>query len=81
MPNNRARQFLSLACLALFLALTALAHAHAAHIAHGDLKPENVLLTEGHTLVADTGIVGAVERPHHPRSPRSNMKSTRSRTA
>src|SRR5256885_10848216 len=42
--------------------LTALAHAHAAHIAHGDLKPENVLLTEGHTLVADTGIVGAVER-------------------
>src|SRR5207237_7974130 len=38
------------------------AHAPAAHIAHGDLKPENVLLTEGHTLVADTGIVGAVER-------------------
>src|SRR5256714_14113839 len=42
--------------------LTALAHAHAAHIAHGDLKPENVLLTEARTLVADTGIVGAVER-------------------
>ena len=42
--------------------LTALAHAHAAHIAHGDLKPENVLLTDGRTLVADTGIVGAVER-------------------
>jgi serine/threonine-protein kinase len=42
--------------------LSALAHAHAAHIAHGDLKPENVLLTEGHTLVADAGIVGAVER-------------------
>jgi len=42
--------------------LTALAHAHAAHVAHGDLKPENVLLTEGRTLVADTGIVGAVER-------------------
>src|SRR5207245_6858 len=41
---------------------SALAHAHAAHIAHGDLKPENVLLTDGHTLVADTGIVGAVER-------------------
>jgi len=29
MPNNRARQFLSLACLALFLALTALAQAAA----------------------------------------------------
>src|SRR5438270_2505426 len=42
--------------------LTALTHAHAAHIAHGDLKPENVLLTDGHTLVADTGIVEAVER-------------------
>src|SRR5207237_6601953 len=42
--------------------LTALAHAHAAHIAHGDLKPENILLSEGRTLVADTGIVGAVER-------------------
>jgi eukaryotic-like serine/threonine-protein kinase len=42
--------------------LTALAHAHGAQVAHGDLKPENLLLTDGRTLVADTGVVGAVER-------------------
>jgi eukaryotic-like serine/threonine-protein kinase len=42
--------------------LDALAHAHAAQFAHGDLRPENVLLTDGRTLVADAGIVGAVGR-------------------
>jgi eukaryotic-like serine/threonine-protein kinase len=42
--------------------LDALAHAHAAGVSHGDLKPENVLLTDGHTLVADTGVFGAVQR-------------------
>jgi len=42
--------------------LDALAHAHAAQLAHGDLKPENVLLSEGRTVVADAGIVGAVGR-------------------
>src|SRR2546425_3597656 len=40
--------------------LAALAHAHAASVAHGDLKPENVLLADGGTLVADTGVVDAV---------------------
>ncbi|HYT88204.1 MAG TPA: serine/threonine-protein kinase [Gemmataceae bacterium] len=46
--------------------LAALAHLHAVNVAHGDLKPENVLLTDGEALVADAGIVGAVERslPH-----------------
>jgi serine/threonine-protein kinase len=43
-------------------ALTGLAQAHAARVIHGDLKPENVLLAEGHAVVADTGIVDAVER-------------------
>lgn len=42
--------------------LAALAHAHAAHLAHGDLRPEHVLVAEGRTLVADTGIVSAVAR-------------------
>ena len=42
--------------------LDALAHAHAAQLAHGDLKPENVLLSEGRTVVADAGLVGAVAR-------------------
>ena len=42
--------------------LAALAHAHAAGVAHGDLKPEHVLLADGQTLVADAGICSAVER-------------------
>jgi serine/threonine-protein kinase len=42
--------------------LAALAHAHAAQLAHGDLRPENVLLAEGRTVIADAGIVGAVGR-------------------
>ncbi len=42
--------------------LAALAHAHAASVAHGDLKPENVLLTDEGALVADTGMVDGVGR-------------------
>src|SRR5438445_9324891 len=42
--------------------LLALAHAHRGSIAHGDLRPENVLLTAGRVQVADTGIVDAVGR-------------------
>jgi serine/threonine protein kinase len=42
--------------------LGGLAHLHAAQLAHGDLRAENVLLTEGRTLVADGGIAGAVGR-------------------
>jgi len=42
--------------------LEGLSHAHAAGVCHGDLKPENVLLTDGRTLVADAGVFGALKR-------------------
>lgn len=42
--------------------LAALAHAHALEIAHGDLKPENVLVADGRARVVDAGVVSAVAR-------------------
>jgi serine/threonine-protein kinase len=33
----------------------ALAHAHAHGVVHGDVKPDNVLLSEGHAVLADFG--------------------------
>ena len=43
--------------------LAALAHAHAAGVAHGDLRPEHVLLADGGSAqLADAGIVDAVGR-------------------
>jgi serine/threonine-protein kinase len=49
-------------------ALNGLAHAHAAGIAHGDLKAENILLADEGVLVADTGIAAALGKPATPRS-------------
>ena len=43
--------------------LAGLEHAHAAGIAHGELKAENVLLAEQGVLVADTGIATALGKP------------------
>jgi serine/threonine protein kinase len=43
--------------------LQGLSHAHAAGIAHGELKPENVLLAEEGILVVDTGISSALGKP------------------
>lgn len=42
--------------------LGAVADAHAAQLVHGDLKPENVLLANGHALVVDAGLVDAIDR-------------------
>lgn len=42
--------------------LSGLAHAHAAQLAHGEVIPENVVLTDDGALVVDTGVRGAVGR-------------------
>jgi len=47
--------------------LNGLAHAHGAGIAHGELRPENVLLADEGVLVADTGIASALGKPASPR--------------
>jgi len=38
----------------------ALAYAHSRDVLHRDVKPENILITEGHALVADFGIARAI---------------------
>jgi serine/threonine-protein kinase len=41
----------------------ALAYAHAAGVLHRDIKPGNILITEGHALVADFGASRLLKRP------------------
>jgi serine/threonine-protein kinase len=55
--------------------LNGLAHAHAAEIAHGELKAENVLLADEGVLVADTGIAAALGKPASTRNDMAAVQS------
>lgn len=50
----------------------ALAHAHAAGFVHRDVKPENILLHEGHAMLADFGLARRIQA-----SPGASSGSTR----
>ena len=55
--------------------LNGLAYAHAAGIAHGELKPENVLLADEGILVVDTGIASALGKPATARNDMAAVQS------
>ncbi len=61
--GNNGAVPLSRAVEILRAVLSGLAHAHAAEIAHGELKAENVLLADEGILVVDTGIASALGKP------------------
>jgi len=55
--------------------LSGLAYAHAAGIAHGELKPENVLLADEGILVVDTGLASALGKPAKARNDMASVQA------
>jgi len=55
--------------------LSGLAYAHAAELAHGDLKAENVLLADQGVMIADTGIASTLGKPATQRNDMAAVQS------
>src|SRR5262245_9281747 len=55
--------------------LDGLAYAHGLGIAHGELKPENVLLADAGILVVDTGLASALGKPATARNDMAAVQS------